>query len=267
MSVTTNYFSIKSIFYKILMIIIMMLAGNTAIARETHIDVRVLSQGAKFIGTSMGGVQIALHDVDTGELLVRGKTAGGTGDTDRIMKQNQPRDGVVATDTAARFRATLDLDEPRQIRVTARGPLAQRQAMNTASATRWVVPGKHVTGGNGWLLEMPGFVVDILDPPAHKRLRGTPVEVTVAANVTMMCGCPITPGGLWDADQYEVAALIRRNGEAIGEQALDYAGTSSGFAGTLRLKQTGSYEITVYAYDPATGNTGIDKTTFNVSPD
>lgn len=249
------------------MIIGLMLIGNTAMAQKTHIDVRVLSQGAKFIGTSMGGVEITLHDADTGELLARGKTTGGTGDTDRIMKQQHPRAGVIATDTAARYRATLDLDEPRQIRVTARGPRAQRQAMNTVSATRWVVPGKHVTGGNGWLLEMPGFVVDILDPPAHKSLRGTPVEVPVAANVTMMCGCPITPGGLWDADQYEVAALIRRNGEAIGEQALDYAGTSSQFAGTLRLKQPGSYEIIVYAYDPATGNTGIDKTTFNVSPD
>lgn len=256
----------KSIYKNIFIILILGFYTIAAEAKETRIDVRVLSQGAKFIGTSMGGVQITLHDVDTGELLAQGKTRGGTGDTRRIM-QPQPRSGVVATDTAAVFSTSLQLDEPRQIRVTATGPLAQRQAMNTVTATHWLVPGKHVTGGNGLLLEMPGFAVDILDPPAHLTVSGMPREITLQANVVMMCGCPITPGGLWDADQYEVAALIRRNAEPAGSFELDYAGQTSRFAGTLTVEQAGDYEVTVYAYDPATGNTGVDKTTFRIRPD
>lgn len=259
--------NLYSISYSKYLMLILAMSWNVAGAVETRIDVRVISQGAKFIGTSMGGVQITLHDVDTGELLAQGKTAGGTGDTDRIMKQTQQRGSVIATESAAVFSTKLDLDEPRQIKVTASGPLAQRQAMNSVSASQWIVPGKHITGGNGWLLEMPGFAVDILDPPAHRSISGLPVEIPISVNVTMMCGCPLTAGGLWDAEQYEISTLIKRNGAFVKEQPLDYAGTSSQFTGTLFIDQPGSYEVTAYAYDPATGNTGIDKTTFNLSPD
>lgn len=237
---------------------------GAAQATETRIDVRVISQGAKFIGTSMGGVRITLHDVDTGELLASGKTTGGTGDTGRIMKQAHRRGAVLADDSAALFSTTLDLQEPRLIRVTAQGPLAQRQSMNTVTATRWVVPGKQVTAGDGWLLEMPGLAVDVLEPAAHQSLSGVPARVTIRANVVMMCGCPLTPEGLWDAGHYEIAARIQRNGEFLREQPLDYAGSASQFAGTLLLDRPGNYEVTVYAYDPANGNTGLDKTTFNI---
>jgi hypothetical protein len=35
-------------------------------------------------------------------------------------------------------------------------------------------------------------------------------RIDVRANVMMMCGCPIEPGGLWDANAFEVAALIKK---------------------------------------------------------
>jgi hypothetical protein len=133
------------------------------------------------------------------------------------------------------------------------------------SAVQWVVPGKHITGGDGWLLEMPGFVVDVLAPPTHLKLKGTPQAVELKANVTMMCGCPIKPDGLWDANRYEVKALIKRNGEPAGEISLNYTGSTSQFAGKLKVEQPGTYEAIVYAYDPNNGNTGLDKVTFIVS--
>jgi hypothetical protein len=49
-----------------------------------------------------------------------------------------------------------------------------------------VVPGKHITGGDAWMLELPGFVVDVLAPPTHVSLKGVPYTVTLKANVTMM---------------------------------------------------------------------------------
>jgi len=253
--------------YRFFFILILAMFAAPAHAVETEIDVRILSRGAKFIGTSMGGVLITLRDVHTGELLVKGKTHGSTGDTDRIMKQKHARNGTLATESAAVFHTTLDLEEPRLIEVKAHGPLAQQQAANTVSATQWVVPGKHLTGGNGWLLEMPGFVVDVLDPPAHQGLSGLPRDIPIAVNVVMMCGCPITPDGLWDADDFEIAALVRRNGEPQSTIALEYAGQTSQFTGTLSVTEPGSYAITVYAYDSATGNTGLDSTTVNVSPE
>ena len=122
---------------------------------------------------------------------------------------------VRATDDAAKFVATLDLDAPRLIEVEAYGPLAQPQAAHRVTSTQWVVPGRDVSGGDGWVLELPGYVVDVLAPPAHVTLPPDTAKVDVRANVALMCGCPITPGGLWDADKLEVKALVTRNGERL----------------------------------------------------
>ncbi len=233
----------------------------TAAATPTDIDVRVLSKGAKFIGTSMGGVEITLRDAATGELLAKGVTEGTTGDTGKIMLEHQPRHEPVSTEDAAVYRATLELDEPRRIEVTARGPLGQLQAAATATVTQWIVPGKPVTGGDGLVLEMPGFAVAVLDPPAHRVVSAAGEPLEVRANVVLMCGCPVEPGGLWDADGYEVMAIVKRDGARAAEVPLAYAGEPSQFAAGIEVREPGLYEITVYAYDPANGNTGLDRTT------
>ncbi len=239
--------------------------AGVAWAEPTNITVRVISKDAKFIGTSMGGALVTLRDAQTGELLAKGKTEGSTGDVNRIIKEDRRRGYPLSTEKSAKFSVTLNLDEPRLIEVAAYGPLAQRQAANRISATQWVIPGKHLTAGDGWLLEMPGFVVDVQEPPAPLKLKGTPQIVELKANVRMMCGCPIQPKGLWDADKYEVKALIKRNGKLIGSESLSFAGTTSQFAGTVEMKDPGIYEVIVYAYDPNNGNTGLDSATFMVS--
>ena len=247
---------------KALIVTTAMLACSTpGWAEPTHITVHVLAKGAKFVGTSMGGVEITIRDADTGELLAKGVALGGTGDTKRIMGGERP----LATPDAAKFDATIDITEPRRIEVTAYGPLARRNTANTVSSVQWVIPGKDITGGDGWLLEMPGFFVDIQEPVMHVMLKGAPQTIPLKANVRMMCGCPIEPGGLWDANQFEVSALVERNGEAAGTAKLSYAGTTSAFAGTLTVDKPGTYVATIYAYDPKSGNTGLDRTTFIVA--
>jgi hypothetical protein len=62
-----------------------------------------------------------------------------------------------------------------------------------------------------------------------------------------MCGCPVEPGSHWDADAYEVAALVRRGGAPVGRYPLRYAGSTSDFEGTVSLERPGPYEIAVYA--------------------
>ncbi|MFW6027886.1 MAG: hypothetical protein ACOC91_03675, partial [bacterium] len=156
----------------------------------------------------------------------------------------------------------LDLEEPRLIEVEAYGPLAQPQAAHRVSATQWVIPGRGVAAGDGWVLELPGFAVDVLGPAAHVRLPSGTDTVPLTANVVLMCGCPLTPGGLWDADQVEVTALVRRNGGEAEKLKLDYAGQASRFAGKVPVKGPGVYEVTVYAWDRTNGNTGLDRTTF-----
>lgn len=243
----------------------LLITAGAALAKPTEITVRAISKDAKFIGSTMGGVRITLHDVETGELLASGVTAGSTGDTKRLVEQPRKRGTPLSDPKSAKFTATLDLDRPRLVEVKAHGPLAQRQSAITVSSTQWVVPGKHVTGGDAWMLEMPGFVVDVLAPPAHVKIKGAPQKISLKANVTMMCGCPIEPGGKWDAKTYEVAALLTRNGKPAKTVPLAYAGKKSQFAAELEVKEKGVYEATVYAYDPANGNTGLDRVTFIIN--
>lgn len=242
------------------------LVAGSALAEPTAVTVRVIAKDAKFVGTSMGGARVTLRDADTGELLAEGLTRGGTGDTGRIMRQAHRRGAALSTPGAAKFTATLELEAPRRIEATAYGPLAQRQSAARVSATQWVVPGRAVTGGDGLVLELPGFAVDVLAPAAHSRHAGAPAELEVAANVVMMCGCPLTPGGLWDADRYRVRAWVQRDGEPVADVALEYAGEPSRFRGTVRAERPGVYDVAVYAYDPDSGNTGLDRVSVIVTP-
>jgi hypothetical protein len=243
-----------------------LLVPSVAHAEPTKITVRVLGKDSKFVGTSRGGARVILRDAQTGEILAQGVTAGSTGDTARIMHKDSGRRATLSDDTAAKFTATIDIDEPRLIEAEAYGPLAQPQGANHATATQWVVPGEHITGGDGWVLELPGYVVDVLAPPAHVKLPADTEAVDIRANVALMCGCPITPGGLWDADALTVKALLKRNGEELPPVDLDFAGETSQFAATVPVTESGVYEVTVYAHHPGNGNTGVDRTTFIVSP-
>jgi hypothetical protein len=102
------------------------------------------------------------------------------------MKTPVARGVPISDDSAAKFTATIDINEPRLIEVTAYGPMVNLQAANKVSATQWVVPGKHITGGDAWMLELPGFVVDVIAPPAPATLKGVPQDVIITANVVVM---------------------------------------------------------------------------------
>jgi hypothetical protein len=57
---------------------------------------------------------------------------------------------------------------------------------------------------------------------------------------------------------------MMKYGKSVGEFPLQYAGQSSQFNVSLPVMSKGVYDITVYAYDPSNGNTGLDKATFVV---
>lgn len=238
----------------------------------TRIDVRVIAKGGKYLGDDIGGALVTVEDVRTGGLLAQGTTAGGSGEP-TLMSVPVTRAEVLPVEGASLFTASLELDEPRLIRVTAYGPLAAQQSANTASQTQWVCPGMDVTGGaqgGGFLLELPGLVVQILNPPTHFLPTKAPAHVEVRANVTMMCGCPIGRQP-WEPSLFEVSATIR-SGDAykldlpLAFDAEAPFGAPSQFKATWAVPPNASaqpqiYEIMVAAFQPATGNTGADKAT------
>jgi hypothetical protein len=53
--------------------------------------------------------------------------------------------------------------------------------------------------------------------------------MTIAAKVTIICGCPVQPAGVWDSKKFEIAALIKKDGRSAGVLSLKYAGTPCQF--------------------------------------
>jgi hypothetical protein len=83
----------------------------------------------------------------------------------------------------------------------------------------------------------------------------------------MMCGCGIEPDGLWDPADFEIQAVIRHEGKVYQNVEMSYAGRTSKFEADTALEQAGLYEISMYAFDPANGNAGLDHATVIVQPE
>lgn len=229
--------------------------------QPTTVTVRARAMDAKFIGTSMGGAMVTITNAETGDILARGVTEGSTGDTGRLMNTPEERYMQLSTPGAAKFETTLQLSQPVFARIAVTAPWAQPQSRVTSTTQLWLIPGKDITG-EGIILEVPGFSIDIVAPQVHERTGG---EVTVRANVVMMCGCPTSPGGLWDSDKMEIRAMVMKGGETVATIPMEFTGKSSTFEGVFIPEEGGAYQVVVYGYDARTGNTGLDRTTVLVS--
>lgn len=225
-------------------------------AQETSLMIRAKAKDAKFIGSSIGGAKIIVRNSLNGEILAEGITKGSTGNTDKIMKEDWKRREKLSEESTAGFLAKLDINEPTFVTVEAYGPYNKRQATVKSSTQLWVLPGKDVLG-DGIVLEIPGFVVDILSPQTHEALSSEE-NITLKANIVMMCGCPVTEGGIWDASRYQLKAKITGEDGKSSEVALTQTEKTSTFSAETKLT-SGLYEVMVYAFDPETGNAGIDK--------
>jgi|SRR5680860_557640 len=231
----------------------LLLSPQFSQAQETSVMIRVKAKDAKFIGTSMGGAKVIVRDESTGKIFTEGFTEGSTGNTDVLMKNPKTRASKLSDENTAGFLAKLNIEKPVFVSVEAFAP-----GDRVKSTTQlWVIPGKDITG-DGLIIEMPGFIIDILSPQTHQSI-GANKEIEIKANIVMMCGCPITKGGIWDADQYEVKAVISKEGKAEKTLDLKVLEQASTFSGKVNL-EPGNYEILVYAFDPVSGNTGLDKT-------
>jgi hypothetical protein len=69
---------------------------------------------------------------------------------------------------------------------------------------------------------------------------------------------------VWNADDYEFRALIKKENKLVRELPLQFSGQPSVFSVSFRPEETGEYELIVYAYNPDSGNTGVDRVSFSV---
>jgi hypothetical protein len=243
----------------------------TSTSTPTRITVRVIAKGGKFLGADIGGALVTIRNAQTGELLAKGNTSGGSGIT-TLMDVSITRQEQLPTKDASAFNATLHLTEPVLLKVTATGPAAGLQSINEASATQWMIPGKDITGGDGLLLELPGLLVQVQSPATHFNAGAAGVNsISFEANVTMMCGCPITAAAPWKNTDFEVGAIIsilNADGttDTLATVPLQFTGTTSQFTGQWNIPGPGFYEAVVYAYQPGNGNSGMGKVSFFIQP-
>jgi len=239
--------------------------GMSAAARaeRTELEVRVLARGAKFLAGYTASVRVVLTDADTGEVLSQGLTAGTTGDTARILGGAKATGGKRASDDSAVFRTALDIDRPRRVTLSVTGPLSQPQAATTATSTQWILPGRHVTAGDGWLMELPGLIVDLASPIAYQRLKAGAV-VPLRVNVTMLCGCTIGEDGPWRVADTEVDAYLSIDGGEPRRHALRFDPGSKLFQADIPAGAAGLYELEVRAWMGAGNNAGVARTAFFV---
>ena len=153
---------------------------------------------------------------------------------------------VYGADDPASFVAKLDLDEPTWVDVLAEGALGYPQSSTRASKTLLLFPGEHVDG-EGLLLELHGFNIELL-APTEGVMKSTPVPVRI--KLTMVCGCPIEPDGMWNADEINVRVQVFREGERVAEQPMTFAGEVSHFATELEALTPGTYSLRVLASNP-----------------
>ena len=225
---------------------------------ETPITVRVLAKDAKWIGTSMGGVEISIRNQSNGELLAEGLTEGGTGSTDILVLNDKSRYGSLSTSGSAAFQTTISLSKPvfAEFEATFRTAFGGRPIV--MSQTQWLIPGKEMTG-DGIVLELPGFAMHIEHPLPHQSVSlSTEDDARIDLFMIMLCGCPIGPEGTWDSDPMEIEAMVYQGNVLIRTIPFTNVKTNH-FTANLADLEGGSYQVFVSAFDPRSLNTGVEK--------
>jgi hypothetical protein len=222
----------------------------------TTVVVRAIAQDAKIIGSAVGGARITIRDARSGEVLASGTQEGGTGDTQAIMGDRPRAGGVFASEGGAHFEAALELTEPTQVVIEAEGPLGTEQAIQRATASLLLVPGHHIVG-DGVVLTLHGFTVEVVDAPAE-AVAGQ--RLTVRAKITMLCGCPTQPGGLWDADGYDLSLDLVGGAGVVASGSLIYAGETSHYEGDIVVPgdlAAGEFRFRLVAVQASRANAGM----------
>lgn len=243
----------------------LLVAAICSQAQTTQIIIRAKAKDAKFIGTPIGGAYVIVRNHISGEVLAQGLTKGGSGNTDVIVKNPHVRYQPITDSATAKFVAKVNITEPTFADIEVIAPVTRRNGTVKATTQVWLIPGKDILG-DGIVLEIPGFIVDILAPTTHEFVKLDAIKdgLKFKASVVLECGCPVSKGGVWDADKYTVRAIVKREGVKIDEIGLSLTDHNNIFEGTLNVKEKGDYEIDVYAYDQQSGNTGADKINFVV---
>ena len=234
---------------------------------ETPMTVRVMAKDAKFIGTSMGGAHVVIRDKMTGDIIANGVTHGGTGDTQKIMASSRARDAVLADDDSAKFDVYIDLAHPMPVTISATGPMMAQGSAVTTSTDMILIPGKDYSAGNGILLELPGFAIDITAPIAGQTATHDPEKIIdITANIAKLCGCAVGTDTAWDPSRYDIEMALYKESAPAGTIKMKPGKNAGEFVAKARMPEPGTYQIYVTAFDPMTKEGGMASSSIVLTP-
>ena len=236
----------------------------------TDVMVRVVAHGAMVIGDDVGGARVTITDVATGQLLATGHQLGEPGDQNQIMRtprlMEEPR---YSTRPSGSFRTTLQIDKPTLVEIAAQGPLKYPAAMQRATKTVLLIPGRDLIS-DGIVLELNGFIVHIEGPPPGQPLMAKD-DVTLAASIRTLSGSLVRPHSDWDSRKIVIYAEVLIGDRLIDRLQMFYAGTRSRFEAPFFVPQPteapDGIMVRVFAADPSGGNFGMGEVKYPVVPE
>lgn len=237
---------------------------------DTDVLVRVVAHGAMVLGDDVGGAAITITDVVTGKLLASGLQRGEAGDQNQIMRT--PRlleEPHYSTRPSGAFVTTLALEKPTLVEISAQGPLGYLAAMQKASTTVLLVPGRDVTN-DGIVLHLYGFIVQIENPPPGRPLMAKD-DVKLTASIRTLSGSPIRPHGDWDSRKIAIHGEVLIGDRVVERLQMFYSGSKSIFEAPffvpLPAEAPDGVTLRVLAADVGGGNFGIGEAQYPVRPE
>jgi len=234
-------------------------------AEDVDIKITVRAQDARIIGNAVGGAYVMIRDRRNGDILAEGLTAGSAGDEKTIMGPHT-RDAVLSNDGSADLELSLTVLEPLPVTVSARAPLAQAQASVTVTQDMILIPGQDYSAGDGILLTVPGFAVDVTEPALGTAAKHDPNKpVSLRAHIAKLSGDRIGgKEGAWPSERYKVQAHIFKESAFVMSFDMKYGDEPGLFVANMKMPLPGTYRVIVSAFDPLTKESGIDTTTLTL---
>jgi hypothetical protein len=233
----------------------------------TTVLVRVVAHGAMVLGRDVGGARITITDIATGRILASGLQQGDSGDQNQIMRTpHMMEEPIYSSRPSAAFTATLDLQQPTLVEVSAEGPLAHPAALQKACKTLLLIPGQNLTH-DGIVLHLYGYLVEINQPKPREALTAK-ADVRLRASVRTLSGSVVRPHGDWDSRKIRIYGEVLIGDRIVERLQMFYDEASRTFEAPffvpLPSDAPDGITLRVVAADPASGNFGVGQAIFPV---
>jgi hypothetical protein len=222
------------------------------------------------LGDDVGGARITITDLATGQLLASGLQRGESGDQNQIMRTpHLMEEPHYSSRPSASYRTSLQLEHPTLVEIAAQGPLGYPWAMQRASQTVLLIPGKDMKN-DGIVLRLYGFLVQIEEPAI-----GTPLiakdDVKLKASVRTLSGSWVRPHGDWDSRKVQIYGEVLIGQRVVERLQMFYTGEKSSFEAPffvpLPAEAPDGITLRVVAADEVGDNFGLGEAKYPVLPE